>query len=134
MVGKFKSDKSPLRQEYLNKEDDYIFEVINNYLAAVKETVWKDFDPKSYIFKTVGIQALFDLLKRILLKEKVFNKNEFTKYLLPAIKYDFSSSSVQASGIGRKDIRNALLLSSGLINEDILTDNDNNKIKDFIRK
>ncbi|CCG53719.1 Putative DNA sulphur modification protein [Flavobacterium indicum GPTSA100-9 = DSM 17447] len=134
MVEKFKSDKSPLRNEYLNKKDDYIYEIINNYLSAVKETLWEDFDSKSYIFKTVGIQALFDLLRRILLKEKISEKSQFIKYLTPALKFDFSSSSVQASGIGRKDIRNALLLSSGIINEDMLTDNDNNKIKDFIRK
>lgn len=131
MVDKFKSDKSPLRKEYLSKEDDYIFEIIKNFLEAVKETVWRDFNPKSYIFKTVGVQALFDFLKRILLKERIEEKEDFIKYLTPALDYDFSSSAVQASGIGRKDIRNTLLLSSKIITGDMLNENDFEKINEF---
>lgn len=131
MVDKFKADKSPLRNEYLNKEDDYIFSVIFNFLAAAKRTVWSQFDPRSYIFKTVGVQALFELLKRILEITKTDNENEFIKYLTPASQYDFSSSSIQASGIGKKDIRNALLLSSGIITEDFLKASDLQKIMEF---
>lgn len=132
MVDKFKSDKSPLREEYINKQDNFIFEAVYNFLQATKKTVWKVYDPKSYIFKTVGIQALFDLLKRILEKNKTTNEDEFIKYLDQSNKYNFSSSSIQASGIGRKDIRNALLLSSGLIEESFLKEEDLIKINEFI--
>ncbi|MCB9310863.1 MAG: DGQHR domain-containing protein [Lewinellaceae bacterium] len=131
MVENFKSDKSPLRREYINKDDNFIFEVVVNFLAAAKKTVWNEYNHRSYIFKTVGIQALFDLLKRILEKNKTAKESEFITYLEQSTKYDFSSSSIQASGIGRKDIRNALLLSSGLIDESFLKPEDLNKIKEF---
>lgn len=131
MVNDFK-DKSPLRQEYLDKNDDYIFKVIYNFLSAAKRTVWKNYNPKSYIFKTVGVQALFDVLKQILLHDKtLIDDYEFESYLETAMIYDFSSSLVQASGIGRKDIRNAILYSSGLINENVLKQEDFEKIKGF---
>ncbi|SKB62693.1 DNA phosphorothioation-associated DGQHR protein 1 [Parapedobacter luteus] len=133
MVDSFKNDKSPLRQEYLDKNDEYIFKVIFNFLSAAKNTIWKDYDPKSYIFKTVGVQALFDILKRILQHERLTEEYEFETYLETAMKYDFSSSSVQASGIGRRDIRNAILYSTGLVDEKPLKPEDLKKIKDFER-
>ena len=131
MVENFKSDKSPLRLEYINKQDDFIFDIVYHSLSAAKKTVWKEYNPKSYIFKTVGVQALFDLLKRIIEKNKTSDESEFIKYLEPSIQYNFSSSSIQASGIGRKDIRNALLLSSGIIQESFLKPDDLIKIKEF---
>lgn len=134
MVEKFKSDKSPLRDKFLNKEDEEIYEIIFNFLSAAKKTVWKNFDSKSYIFKTVGVQALFDLLKRILEKEIIKDEEVFIQYLLPALNYDFSSSGFQASGIGRKDIRNTLLLASGIISENFLKEEDIKKINEFKSK
>lgn len=132
MVEKFKGDKSPLRNEFINKEDDFIFDVVQNFLIAAKNTVWANYDPKSYIFKTVGVQALFDLLKRILEKRKSSDILEFENLLRNSTSYNFSSTSIQASGIGRKDIRNALLLSSGLIGESFLKKEDLEKIREFI--
>lgn len=124
-------DNSPLRQQYLDKEDDYIFKIVFNYLSSIKETLWRVYDPKSYIFKTVGVQALFDVLKRILQYQLITEENEFKSYLATAMIYDFSSSAVQASGIGRKDIRNAILVSTRIIDENILTESDLNKINEF---
>ncbi|WP_293952395.1 MULTISPECIES: DNA phosphorothioation-associated DGQHR protein 1 [unclassified Sphingobacterium] len=132
MISDFR-DNSPLRQKYLNKDDEYIFKIILNYLSAAADTVWKNYNPRSYIFKTVGVQALFDVLKRILQYEILTQKEEFETYLETAMIYDFSSSTVQASGIGRKDIRNAILYSTGLISDDALKTEDLRKIKEFER-
>lgn len=128
MISEFK-DSSPLREHYLKVEDDFIFEIIFNYLTVCKETVWKNYNPKSYIFKTVGVQALFDLLKRILLIRVTSDKSDFTKYLAAATKYDFSSNVIQASGIGRKDIRNALLLASGIVTKETFSVDDLRKFE-----
>lgn len=128
MVVKF-TDNSPLRKLYLNKEDETIFTIVFNYLEACNSTVWKEFDPKSYIYKTVGIQALFDLLKRILEKNIIYKTSEFIPFLVPALEYDFSNDSIQASGIGRRDIRNILLYSAGLISTSDLKNDDLRKIK-----
>lgn len=133
MVAKF-SDKSPLRKQYLENKDDLIFEIIENFLTAAKETVWKDFNSKSYIFKTVGVQALFDLLKRILLKEIFNDKSKFIKYLEGSLQFDFSNTVIQASGIGRKDIRNALLVGANIISESDLNQSDCKKINDLRSK
>jgi DNA phosphorothioation-associated DGQHR protein 1 len=130
MVAGF-TDKSPLRQQYLEKEDDFIFDVITNFLLAAKETVWSEFNPRSYIFKTVGVQAIFDLLKRILLQNLVSDKDSFVNSLSGSMHFDFSNTVIQASGIGRKDIRNALLLGAGIISEVDLNVDDLKKINDL---
>ena len=124
-------DKSPLRHQYLEKEDELIFEIVTNFLSAANQTVWQEFNPRSYIFKTVGVQALFDLLKRILLKEIVTNEASFIGFLSGSLQFDFSKSVIQASGIGRKDIRNALLLGAGLITEESLRADDLNRINEL---
>lgn len=128
MVAKFTRDRTPLRHLYLEKEDEKIFDIIVEFLAAVRDTVWKQFDTKSYIFKTVGVQALFDLLKRILEKEIISTRQEFEIFLSESTKYDFSNPAIQASGIGRKDIRNALLLAAGITSEADLKPDDIKKI------
>jgi DNA phosphorothioation-associated DGQHR protein 1 len=128
MIAKF-TDKSPLRIQYLEKEDDFVYEIIENFLDAAKETVWKKFNSKSYIFKTVGVQALFDLLKRILLIEITSDKTKFIKYLEGSLQFDFSNTIIQASGIGRKDIRNVLLLGANIISETDLNADDLKKIE-----
>lgn len=125
------NDRSPLRKNYLEKDDDFIFSVITNFLIAAKETVWKDFNSKSYIFKTVGVQAMFDLLRRILLEQMVSEKSSFINYLSGSLQFNFSHNVIQASGIGRKDIRNALLLGAGIISEATLTPEDLKKISDL---
>jgi DNA phosphorothioation-associated DGQHR protein 1 len=127
MVASFK-DKSPLRKYFLEKDDDFILGIITNYLAAVKKTVWVEYDPKSYIFKTVGVQALFDLLKKILQKQILKDESEFITFLSGSLQFDFSNSVIQASGIGRKDIRNALYLGGDLISESDLNSADLMKI------
>jgi DNA phosphorothioation-associated DGQHR protein 1 len=132
MVEKFKSDKSPLRQLYLDKKDDEIFKIIFDFLEAAKETVWAQFDSKSYIFKTVGVQALFDFLKRILDLNQFADKAVFLQYLTNAAQFDFSKNTIQASGIGRKDIRDALLYSAGLIDESKLSTDALDKIKSLM--
>jgi hypothetical protein len=128
MVANF-SDKAPLRKQYLENDDELIFEIIINFLSASKKTVWRNFNTKSYIFKTVGVQALFDFLKRILCIKIIKDEDTFIKYLSGSINFDFSDSVIQASGIGRKDIRNALLLGAGIILETDLRPDDLEKIK-----
>ena len=126
MVEKFKTDSSPLRALYLENQDDKIFDIVLRYLDAAKETVWANYNPNSYIFKTVGIQALFDVLKAIL----QVNPNEieenvnFRKYLDKVSKIDFSDKFFQASGIGRSRIKNTVKIQIGLLQRDKVKKND----------
>ncbi|WCT13480.1 DGQHR domain-containing protein [Mucilaginibacter jinjuensis] len=129
MVEKFKSDKSPLRQLYLDKSDDEIFKKVFDFLVVAKKTVWNKFDSKSYIFKTVGVQALFDFLKRILEVNPNADESTFRRYFTNIDQYDFSKNTIQASGIGRKNIRDALLYSAGLLEVTKLSVDTLDKIK-----
>jgi len=126
MVEHFKNDNSPLRSYYLKEEDDLIYGIIINYLNSVREILWGNFDIHSYIFKTVGIQALFDILKMILISEKSTKPLEidFEKYLLKTSSIDFSDKFFQASGIGRSRIKNIIGINIGLIKKEKIKKRD----------
>ena len=88
-----------------------------NFFAATKEAFWNEQDERSYIGKTVGVQALFDVLRLLLSQNHVdisgARKRTFLK-VFERIAVDFSDSFFQASGTGRTRIRNVLLLGIGV--------------------
>ena len=125
--GKLEDDKSPLRKLYLTNNDLALYTTINNYFSAADVELFKVANENSYIFKTVGIQALFDFLLKIL--EDVFQQNEkknisiefFSTFLKASSYVDFSDQFFQASGVGKSRIRNVLLLNCGMIKlEDLI--------------
>jgi DNA phosphorothioation-associated DGQHR protein 1 len=109
-------DTTPLRHFYLQSNDLVIFTIVRNYFRAVSSLLWTN-NSRSYIRKTVGIQALFDVLRSVCL-EAVQKKNlseEFFHSILQATKeIDFSADFFQASGTGRQRIRNSLEFQLGL--------------------
>ncbi len=109
-------DKTPLRQYYLQCNDLLIFTVAKNYFNAVSETLWRS-NGQSYIRKTVGIQALFDILRQICreaLEAKDVSKEFFLGKIRSCQKVNFTDNFFQASGTGRQRIRVALELCIGL--------------------
>lgn len=107
-------DYSPLRNLFLNTEDDTIFKIVFDFFVLAKRNLWQNRNDESYIVKTVGIQALFEFLKNIL-KEKNYQSLEFENYISPAEDLNFADHFFQqASGVGRLRIRNALELKAGL--------------------
>jgi DNA phosphorothioation-associated DGQHR protein 1 len=109
-------DGSPLRDFYLSENDLLIYTVTKNYFSAVSELLWNE-NRRSYIQKTVGIQALFDILRKICRKaveSKKISKKYFSDKLADLHLIDFSSDFFQASGTGRQRIRNTIELSLGL--------------------
>ncbi len=104
------ADGAPLRTLYIRGFDEAIYEVIRNYFIAVNEILWSSTEHESYIRKTVGIQALFDVLAVILKDFESKPEGEvdfFRKMLNPLNGMDFKDA--QASGIGRTKIRNQIL-------------------------
>jgi len=107
-------DSSPLRDLYIDCEDKILFHVVLNFFKACKKVLWDIAPPDSFITKTVGIQALFDILKQI--SKDAVNKDEidirpiyFEELLKPANKINFADPLYKnASGSGRKKIREAL--------------------------
>jgi len=110
-------DVSPLRFPFIEGRDQTIYNTILNYFKKVEEILWQNLPEKSYIVKTVGIQALFDYLRLILIRESSSTPDttNFAKYLKPSERLDFSNKFYQASGIGRSRIKNVLAIAGGII-------------------
>lgn len=108
-----RKDKSPLRDVYLSSGDAIIYTMVINYLGACEEVFWKEAPAGSFITKTVGVQALFDVLRT--LAEKAYEGRNisvpyFVNILKPAKDIDFASDEFRnASGSGRSAIKRAIL-------------------------
>jgi len=127
MLMKFTYDNSPLRTQFIEGKDRTIYNTIINYLKVVDEFLWAPIiSDKSYIIKTVGVQAIFDILKLILKS----NPNEeperidFRKYISASSRIDYSDKFFQASGIGRSRIKNTIGLAAGLVEKGKLKKRD----------
>lgn len=101
-------DNSPLRISFLKMNDDIIFNIIFDFFNSVNTILWDSVLDRSYINKTVGIQALFELLKKILSIETTLENIDYSTYLKKAEGIDFSDDYFQASGVGRSRIKKVL--------------------------
>ena len=103
----------PLRSFYLNSNDRAIYDILFNYFYAVDKTIWKTAQPGSYLKKTVGVQALFDLLQYLLDRLEITEANFSIESLSTRLKVcenlDPEGTKYQASGIGRTAIKKDLL-------------------------
>lgn len=108
----------PLRTFYTSGNDKAIFELLCNYFAAVQASVWSKAGSGSYLRKTVGVQALFDVLRELLIalpiKSTNFSQDALKVRLAPCATLDPEGTKYQASGIGRSEIRNEILGLLGL--------------------
>jgi DNA phosphorothioation-associated DGQHR protein 1 len=105
-------DRSPPRKLYIEGNDATIYAIVLNYLKACDRLFCKPAAPGSFILKTVGIQALFDIL-RLDAPNFLANANAteayFVELMTPAAEIDFSTTEFQnASGSGRSTIRRRL--------------------------
>jgi DNA phosphorothioation-associated DGQHR protein 1 len=108
-----RNDRSPMRDFYLSGNDALIYEVVKNYLEACQATFWNTAADGSFIVKTVGVQALFDVLRlsiKTVIGEKNIQTTRFIELLRPAAAIDFAGAEFRnASGSGRSIIKNAIL-------------------------
>lgn len=107
-----RTDRSPLRHAYINSEDLVIYRMIINYLTACQHLFWNNAPADSFITRTTGVQALFDILKKIAQRayeDRKISVSYFEQILLPAATIDFSLEEYKnASGSGRGVIRRAI--------------------------
>lgn len=109
-------DYSPLRNTFISGQDQTIYDTIINYFNSVSKFLWQDAPENSYITKTVGIQACFDILKLFLQKNSTEpTEINFDNYFSTIVHVDFSDKFYQASGIGRSRIKNTLGLAFNLV-------------------
>lgn len=112
VLGALRQDSSPLRDAYTSGQDAVIYTMVRNFLVACDEVFWKKASPSSFITKTVGIQALFDILRQVAeisYESRDLRTEHFAQILSPAGDIDFSSDQFRnASGSGRSTIRRAI--------------------------
>ncbi|WP_090178517.1 DGQHR domain-containing protein [Luteibacter sp. UNC138MFCol5.1] len=116
---RFRKDNSPLRPAFIEGNDLLIYTIAFNFLSACKEEFWKK-QPDSFITRTVGVQALFDVLRLLIpeaLAEGTIATSWFRDRLRPAGDIDFNEDRFNASGSGRslisREIRAKLNLTTG---------------------
>lgn len=105
-------DRSPLRSAFIAKEDAVIYQMVKNFMIACGEVFWSKAKPTSFITKTVGVQALFDILRLLAADAyatKVISSRSFQEKLEGAGSIDFSEDQFRnASGSGRSLIRRTI--------------------------
>lgn len=113
-----RTDRSRLRRLYLDGQDQVLYVLTRNYLHACQSIFWASAPKGSFITKTVGVQALFDILKLIAAdanERKNISVKSFEAILRPAEVIDFTSDEFRnASGAGRTTIKRAIASACGL--------------------
>lgn len=117
-------DKSPLRPMYIaGDQDEVIYRIVRNYLEACDRVFWREAQPRSFITRTVGVQALFDVLRHIVaavIEGGDASAGRFETILRRAEAADFSEDRFRnASGSGRTVIRREI---EGLIGGEFFPD------------
>jgi|WetSurMetagenome_2_1015567.scaffolds.fasta_scaffold05049_6 DNA phosphorothioation-associated DGQHR protein 1 len=114
------TDSTPLRQLYIDGKDKTLLELITTYFNVVEEMLWVKQSEGSFIKKTVGVLAQFDVLRDALLADviKINDVERTTRLLFKNAKgIDFGDDFFHASGAGRVRIRNVLKALVGLTSE-----------------
>ncbi len=105
-------DKSVLRQAFVDGNDALIYAIVTNFLITCEDLFWKDAPANSYILKTVGVQALFDILRKLCpdaLAKKDIRAAYFAGRLNNAAKINFAKTEYQVpAGSGRSLIRKTI--------------------------
>lgn len=118
-------DASPMREFYLSNNDLVIYLIVRNYFSAIKDALWQNAGPGSFIVKTVGIQAQFDILKELateFLAAGDISVNSFYERLKPLQTVDFASVEFRnASGAGRTKIKKIMGFLMGVMDGDKIT-------------
>jgi len=129
-------DKTPLREYFRLGNDTVIYKVVKNYFTAVHGLFWISGDP-GYIRKTIGVQALFDVLRQLLpvaLEKKNISVEFFSNELKKAQQVNFTDDYFQASGTGRTRIRNVFEVAFGWKQLREFSESDSASYKRLLKK
>jgi hypothetical protein len=112
-----RNDKSPIQEAYLTGQDAVIYTMVLNYLNACEALFWSKAKTGSFIVKTVGVQALLDIL-RSFAAEAYVDRDISAKYFVDRLNsakdIDFAEDKFRnASGSGRSFIRKSILTALG---------------------
>lgn len=123
-------DKSVLRELYLFGKDEIIYKLLESFFSSVNRLLWEKAEPKSVILRTIGISALFDVLKALI--ERVNNKSDllnnyyftFDQYISKLVNIEYTDNYFQLSGVGKTRLKRVLLHQLGLLDINKLKEDD----------
>lgn len=111
-------DRSPLRDVFIEGNDALIYKMVLNYLNASEDVFWKNANEDSFILRTIGVQAIFDILRKVAteaMEKKDISVRFFLEKLEGAREIDFSAERFRnPSGSGRTLIRHAIEEATGI--------------------
>lgn len=111
-------DGSPFRELFRECRDDELWDLIFRFFSIIKQTLWANASEESFIKKTIGVQALFDVFKVLGLKfEQDKLSEEVGRVAAAASAIDFGGDFFQASGKGRVRVKNVILRVAGLLSD-----------------
>jgi hypothetical protein len=97
---------------FIDGNDTLIYTLVSNYVRACNGLLWQRASQGSYILKTVGVQALFDILRKLApsaLEAKDLRVAFFESKLRPAADVDFAGERFRVpAGSGRSLIRKTI--------------------------
>lgn len=119
-------DSTPLRKLYLENKDQEIYEIIVTFFSVVERNIWRQVCNNSIIKKTIGILALFDLLKNIIKNNSIntISDNLFDSYIKTFKFIDFSNNYFSTSGLGQGRIKRIIKYLAQLTSFDTLKQED----------
>lgn len=120
------SNSLPLRDAYIEGRDEEIEKLVFDFIGLV----FSRYDERSYLFKTIGVESLFSLLKEYLKRGGKSDSDSIGLFLMPVWAIDFSTDFYTASGIGKSRIYNTLLVATGVKDiSSIANESDREKIE-----
>lgn len=120
-------DKSILRDLYLNNKDDEIYSILLKFFTSVNKILWSSAEKDSIINKTIGISALFDILKSLLDKDKSIS--DFDEYIEKLVCIPYTDNYFSLSGKGKTRLKRVMKFHLGLLEEDELEEDDIHHLK-----
>lgn len=130
-------DNSPARSLYRETNDKVIYELARSFLSAANRIFWQGANEGSYIVRTVGVQALFDILVRLseeAIASRTLKESFFEDRLRKAGTIDYSQNFFQASGKGRVRIKHCLSFAMGLESRDDLPASDREEYIEIVSR
>ena len=105
-------DRSPMRSVFIEGNDALLYKMVLNYVTACALVFWKDASTRSFIFRTIGVQAIFDILRKLAAsacEDRNISVKYFTEKIAPAKEIDFADEKFRnPSGSGRTLIRKTI--------------------------
>ena len=111
-------DRSPMRSVYIAGNDALLYRMVLNYVKACELVFWSNASNRSFIFRTIGVQAVFDILRKLASKayeDKNVSVHYFRGCIAPAGDIDFADEKFRnPSGSGRTLIRKTIEHAIGI--------------------